>query len=54
MDLSKCFDTLDHELIIRAVNKKVSDGKILHLVKQFLKSGVMEDGVVNDMEIGAA
>lgn len=54
MDLSKCFDTLDHELIIRAVNKKVSDGKILNLVKQFLKSGVAEDGVVSGTEIGAA
>ncbi|TEB05935.1 Group II intron-encoded protein LtrA [Pelotomaculum schinkii] len=54
MDLSKCFDTLDHELIIRAVNRKVSDGQILKLVRQFLKSGVMEEGVVKETELGAA
>lgn len=54
MDLSKCFDTLDHELIICAVGRKVSDGRILTLVQQFLKSGVMEGGVVEETELGAA
>ncbi|WP_244998183.1 reverse transcriptase domain-containing protein, partial [Clostridium bowmanii] len=32
MDLSKCFDTLDHEIIIKSVNEKVSDSRILKLV----------------------
>lgn len=41
MDLSKCFDLLDHELIINSVKRKVTDGSILKLIKQFLKSGVM-------------
>lgn len=41
MDLSKCFDTLDHELIIKSVRRRVTDGSILRLLKQFLKSGVM-------------
>lgn len=39
MDLSKCFDTLDHELIIDLVNKKISDGKVMKIVRKFLKSG---------------
>ena len=41
MDLSKCFDLLDHELIISSVKRKVTDGSILKLLNQFLKSGVM-------------
>ncbi|MGP4945263.1 reverse transcriptase domain-containing protein, partial [Pseudoalteromonas nigrifaciens] len=41
MDLSKCFDLLDHALIIRSVRRKVTDGSILKLINQFLKSGVM-------------
>jgi len=41
MDLSKCFDTLDHELIIKSVRKRVTDGSILNLIKKFLRSGVM-------------
>lgn len=44
MDLSKCFDTLDHEIIIRSIKKRVTDGSILNLVKMFLTSGVMENG----------
>jgi len=42
------FDTLDHERIIAGVSKKVSDGRILQLVRQFLKAGVMKDGAVQD------
>lgn len=41
MDLSKCFDLLDHDLIISSVKRKVTDGSLLKLLDQFLKSGVM-------------
>ena len=41
MDLSKCFDTLNHDLVIRQFRKKVTDGSILSLLRQFLESGVM-------------
>jgi len=41
MDLSKCFDTLDHDIIIEAFRKRVTDGSILKLLKIFLQSGVM-------------
>lgn len=44
MDLSKCFDRLDHEFMITEMAKTVSDGSVLSLVRTFLKSGVMEDG----------
>jgi len=40
MDLSKCFDRLDHELILEGVNRKVSDGSVLRLIKKFLTAGV--------------
>jgi len=53
MDLSKCFDTLDHELILNSLNGKISDGTLLKLIKQFLKSGVFIDGVVRATEIGS-
>lgn len=46
MDLSKCFDTLDHELIIKFIRKRVTDGSILKLIRQFLESGVViKDGL---------
>ncbi len=53
MDLSKCFDLLDHELIIKSVNQKVSDGKILKLIRQFLKAGIMKDGNLEKVSLGS-
>lgn len=42
MDLSKCFDRLDHGLIIASISKRVKDGSILKLIEMFLKGGVMK------------
>jgi len=53
MDLSKCFDTLNHERIIEGVNRKISDGRILKLIRRFLEAGVMKDGAVQETEIGS-
>ena len=53
MDLSKCFDKLDHSLILRSIRKRVADGSVLALIKQFLKSGVMVDGHWQQTELGS-
>jgi RNA-directed DNA polymerase len=53
MDLSKCFDRLDHELILKSVNRKVSDGSLLKLIKKFLTAGVMKDGAYEETDIGS-
>lgn len=43
MDLSKCFEILNHDLIISFVKKRITDGSILSLIIIFLESGVMID-----------
>ncbi|TCQ08108.1 group II intron reverse transcriptase/maturase [Serpentinicella alkaliphila] len=53
MDLSKCFDTLDHEIIIEAISERISDSKVLDLIKKFLKSGVMHRDNFCETEIGS-
>lgn len=53
MDLSKCFDKLDHELILRSIRTRVTDGSVLELINQFLKSGVMVDGHWQQTELGS-
>lgn len=53
MDLSKCFDKLDHEFILTSIRKRVTDSSVLELIKQFLKSGVMENGHWHETEIGS-
>lgn len=53
MDLSNCFDTLDHELLLRGVNKQVSDGSVLRLLHHMLESGIMDNGVYSSTRVGS-
>ncbi len=53
VDLSKYFDTLNHELLMNLLRRKVKDKRVLALVKKYLKSGVMEDGVLCKTEEGS-
>lgn len=53
MDLSKCFDRLDHGLILSSIRRRVTDGSILALVEMFLTSGVMNEGVWEATELGS-
>jgi RNA-directed DNA polymerase len=53
MDLSKCFDTLDHDLIIQIIKKRITDSSILKLVRMFLESGVMISGNYESTTVGS-
>ena len=53
MDLSKCFDTLDHGLILSSFRRRIKDGSILALLEKFLKSGVMTGQGWQKSEIGS-
>lgn len=53
MDLSKCFDTLDHEIILRSFRRRIADGSIIGLLRQFLKSGVMTGDGFEASETGS-
>jgi len=43
VDIEKFFDTVDHELMLDKVNEEISDGRVLRLIRKFLKAGVMEE-----------
>jgi len=53
MDLSKCFDTLNHDLILKQFRQKVTDGSVLNLLKRFLESGVMIGHEFKATEVGS-
>jgi retron-type reverse transcriptase len=46
--LETFFDTVNHDLLITMVK----DQAIIRLIKKFLKSGVMADGLVSQRELG--
>jgi group II intron reverse transcriptase/maturase len=53
-DISKYFDSIDHELLLQCLEHRVADQRVLRLVKKMLKAGVLEDGIVRESQTGAA
>ncbi|MGM0859088.1 MAG: group II intron reverse transcriptase/maturase, partial [Pseudomonadota bacterium] len=53
MDLSKCFDTLNHDLIIRQFRQRITDGSVLSLLRQCLESGVMVGYHLEETALGS-
>ena len=42
-DLKSYFDTIPHERLLRLVQDKISDGRVLNLIQAFLSQGVLEE-----------
>ena len=53
LDLSKYFDTLNHELLMNMLREDIKDKRLIDLIKKYLKSGVMENGIVMKMKEGS-
>ena len=53
IDLSKYFDTINHELLMGMLRRKISDHRVLSLIKRYLKSGVMINGMVSATDEGS-
>lgn len=53
VDLSKYFDTINHELLMNMIRENIKDKRVIDLIKKYLKSGVMIDGVVIETEEGS-
>lgn len=46
IDLAKYFDTVSHDLLMNMVKMEVRSDGILKLIRSFLKSGVLENGII--------
>lgn len=53
LDLEKFFDRVNHDRLMMKLAEKVKDKKVLHLIRKYLQSGVMEDGLVKPTSEGA-
>jgi len=52
LDLEKFFDRVNHDRLMVAIARRVSDKRMLKLIRAFLESGVMENGLVSPVEEG--
>jgi RNA-directed DNA polymerase len=43
-DLRQFFDTIDQETLIDLIAEEMSDGRVLHLIREVLRAGVVEGG----------
>lgn len=51
-DLSKFFDTVNHNLLMRCVAKRVKDKRVLKLIRKYLQAEVMVDGLSEQVRMG--
>lgn len=47
LDLERFFDRVNHDKLMGLLAKKITDKRMLKLIRSYLTSGIMEDGVVS-------
>lgn len=52
VDLEKFFDRVNHDILIERLQKRIGDAGVIRLIRAYLNSGMMSDGVVQERDRG--
>jgi len=52
VDLEKFFDRVNHDILIDRLQKRIGDAGVIRLIRAYLNSGIMVNGVVEEREKG--
>jgi group II intron reverse transcriptase/maturase len=53
LDIMSFFDEIPHDLLMEKVHERITDGRVLKLIRSWLTAGVMEDDQFHDTEVGS-
>ena len=51
-DVAGFFDTVDHDWLVRFLEHRIGDRRVIRLIRKWLKAGVMEDAEIKPTEVG--
>jgi len=51
-DIKGFFDTINHDKLIGFVSQRINDRRVVKLIRKWLKSGVLDGGLVHETEVG--
>lgn len=52
VDLSKFFDTVNHDILMGRLERRIKDGRILGTIRRYLTAGMMVEGIVQERDGG--
>ena len=52
-DLVSFFDNIDHDILLKIISRKVKDGRVIELIRRFLKAGYVEDSSFKESLLGS-
>lgn len=54
LDIEKFFDTVNQDKLISILRENVNDATTLHLIRAYLRAGVLDDGLIKSTTVGTS